>query len=283
MSRVYSCDLCDSGSFHTKLKLTRSLGITDDAKFNVVKCKACGLHSLHPIPDDDEFKLIYKYYAQKGNRLDVENKRLKEVYPRKVEFIQKYFKDAKTVLDIGAGNGGFVSLASSMGYDVIGIELEKSQVELAKQVFKVDLIHSSIEDFSKIEHRKFDVINLHHVFEHVQEPFNILMIIKRLLSPNGIVLIEVPNQFFRFPNKLYFELGLKDYRKPYNPYHHLYFYSKKHLLSYFNKTGFDVVFFNDKMPAINVKHRAKNLISKAFNLSPSHIFEMVLQNKLNNL
>lgn len=278
----YKCDLCACEKFSLKQRLTKSLGITD-GKFKVVSCGTCGLLSLHPVPSDKEFRLIYKNYAQKGNRIHVEEERLKNVYPQKIELIQKYFKDAKTILDIGAGNGGFVSLALSKGYSVVGIELEKSQIELAKQVFKVDLIHSSIEDFSKDEKRKFDVINLHHVFEHVQRPTNILEIIKGLLSSNGIVLIEVPNQFFRFPNKIYFDFGMKDYRKPYNPYHHLYFYSKKHLLSYFNKTGFDVVFFNDKIHENNQKQRAKNLISKALNLSPSHVFEMVILHKTSNL
>lgn len=278
----FKCDLCSNEAYRTHKKLTLSLGIQDD-KFNVVACRNCGLHSLHPIPNDKEFQLIYKNYAQKGNRIQVEEQRIKEVYPRKISFIQRYFKDAKTILDVGAGNGGFVSLASSIGYNVTGIELEKSQIELAKQVFKVDLIHSSIEEFSRNEKRKFDVINLHHVFEHVQRPLNILNIIKRLLNPNGILLIEVPNQFFKFPNKLYFDLAIKDYRKPYNPYHHLYFYSKRQLLRYFDLTGFEVVLFNDKLPEENIKQKVKNLISRAFNLSPSHVFETVLINRTETL
>lgn len=39
----------------------------------------------------------------------------------------------------------------------------------------------------------FDAISMFHVIEHIDTPFDFLRQVKKLLSPNGILLIETPN------------------------------------------------------------------------------------------
>lgn len=271
----YKCDLCDGEKYIRKPRLTGSLGILNK-KFEVVSCAKCNLHSINPIPNDIEFKEIYKNYSFHGNRIQVEKQRIKKIYPRKIELIKEYFNNAKSILDIGAGNGGFVSIAFSEGFEATGIELECKQVELAKEIFGVHLINMTFEEYIKKYNAKFDVVHLHHVFEHVQRPSKILADIKNSLTPNGIVIMEVPNQFFKFPHQLYFFLRLKKYNRPYNPYHHLYFYSKKTLLKYFERNGYNVLYFNDKTVAKhNVKDDIKNKIASILRLSTSSVIEVV--------
>lgn len=273
---IFKCDLCGNNKFKTKNKLTWSLGIKENEKYRVLECQNCSLHTLHPIPTQEEFLKIYEKYAELGNRISVETHRSKTIYPKKLNLINKYNKKAKTILDIGAGNGGFINVALKNGFRATGIELEKSQVKLAKEKFGVDLINTTFEDYVKTLNSKFDVVHMHHVFEHVQKPSHILSLINDILEKDGIAIIEVPNQFFRFPNQLFFTLGLKKYRTPYNSYHHLYFYSKKTLLQYFSNNGYEILMVNDKIENNKgIKAKIKNVVANIFGLSTAHILEIV--------
>ncbi|MEO8933676.1 MAG: class I SAM-dependent methyltransferase [Xanthomarina sp.] len=272
----YNCNLCKGEQFTERKSLTKSLGIKENEKYKVVSCNSCSLHSLHPIPNNKEFKEIYDNYAEHGDRIEVEKKRMETIYPEKIKLINQYGPNLKSILDIGAGNGGFVSIAKSNNYEVTGIELNNEQVEHAKKVFDVDLINKTFEDFILTNKSSFDIVHLHHVFEHVQNPLEILLDIKKVISKDGLLLLEVPNQFFTFPSQLMFKLRIKSYRKPYNPYHHLYFYSRKTLLEFFKKSGFDVIMLNDQVNReLGIKSFLKLKIASLFKLSTSHVLKIV--------
>jgi predicted SAM-dependent methyltransferase len=47
-------------------------------------------------------------------------------------------------------------------------------------------------DLQSLQHMTFDLITLHHVFEHLPDPIETLKAIEKLLNPQGIILIRVP-------------------------------------------------------------------------------------------
>jgi 2-polyprenyl-3-methyl-5-hydroxy-6-metoxy-1,4-benzoquinol methylase len=92
------------------------------------------------------------------------------------------------ILDIGAGVGDFLSVAKNDGWETIGIEpSEKAKAIAIKKGV------SFVNDFSQLENNSFDVITMWHVLEHVPDLENQIATLKRLIKPDGTILIAVPN------------------------------------------------------------------------------------------
>lgn len=104
------------------------------------------------------------------------------------------------VLDVGCGNGRNVTLpVAELGFQVTGIDLHRPSIEaatsynrLANAQFFVKTVQEHQPD------RPYDVVILSDVLEHVPDPGAMLDAILRLLSPNGLVLISVPNGYGPF-------------------------------------------------------------------------------------
>ena len=92
------------------------------------------------------------------------------------------------ILDIGAGVGDFLSVAKNDGWQTIGIEPS----EKAKAIAKKKGV-SFVENLSELENNSFDVITMWHVLEHVPDLENQIAELKRLIKPNGTIIIAVPN------------------------------------------------------------------------------------------
>jgi 2-polyprenyl-3-methyl-5-hydroxy-6-metoxy-1,4-benzoquinol methylase len=239
----YSCEICSSTDFIVSESFTRRLTEEGSPQFKVVKCKQCGLCSLYPIPSNADLQWIYSNYSLQGNRLAVERLRIDKIYPEKIRKIENFHSSPK-ILDIGAGLGGFCYVCKAQGLEVYGIEMEAEQVKIAKKIFDVDLRNLSIDVFLAGNEKKFDVVHLHHVLEHLQHPKDVLIKIKKILSASGIVIFEVPNQFFVFGNEIKLKLKIKTPKKPYNPYHHIYFFSPHTLRLLIKASGYKILELN---------------------------------------
>ena len=134
---------------------------------------------------------------------------------RKLHLINSFNTEEKTILDIGAGTGDFLKICSKNNWLITGVEPSKIARELAykKGVFLE-------EDISKIEDKKFDVITLWHVLEHVPNLFEFITTIEKLLKPNGKLVIAVPN-FNSYDAKHY-----KEFWAAYDVPRHLWHFSQ---------------------------------------------------------
>lgn len=180
--------------------------------YKVLDCEICGFKHLDPIPSDEQIKDYYqnKYYQQKTNRLLDPEKEAKEIewaglaYNDELVVIKQHcVVDSGSILDVGCGNGFFLDFMRRHKWDAYGIEpsieAKKHADSLASNVFNV-----SIEDFVRnIKwHGFFDVVHLKDVLEHIPDPASILKICKNLLKPNGMIYVEVPNDFNCFQSQI---------------------------------------------------------------------------------
>lgn len=101
------------------------------------------------------------------------------------------------ILDIGAGVGDFLSVCKNDGWQTIGIEpSEKAKnIAISKGV-------SFVDNLSELEDHSFDIITMWHVLEHVPNLEEQIVELKRLVKPNGTIIIAVPN-FKSFDAKHY--------------------------------------------------------------------------------
>jgi 2-polyprenyl-3-methyl-5-hydroxy-6-metoxy-1,4-benzoquinol methylase len=99
--------------------------------------------------------------------------------------------DRGRLLDIGSGNGVFLSRASIAGWKVVGVDFDSKAVAAARR-FRLDVRLGGVETLDpSIE--QFDVITLSHVIEHVHHPLKVLEACNRLLSEDGFLWLETPN------------------------------------------------------------------------------------------
>lgn len=95
------------------------------------------------------------------------------------------------LLDIGCGDGEFLHIAQSCGWDVCGLEPDKNAVQFAKSK-GLNVINAGEEYFDG-KSEMFDVVTLSHVIEHVHDPLASLKKCLDLLKPGGSLWIETPN------------------------------------------------------------------------------------------
>ena len=94
-------------------------------------------------------------------------------------------------MDIGCGTGDFLNACKQKGWDVTGIEPSEVARKNAKEKFGITPLPQ--EKLFDIKEKKFHVITLWHVLEHIYELDKTLQHIQNLLHTNGTLLIAVPN------------------------------------------------------------------------------------------
>ena len=115
----------------------------------------------------------------------------------KLNLVNSLQLEKGNILDIGAGTGDFLSVVKENGWNTIGVEPS----EKAKAIAKKKGV-SFVDQTSELENNSLDVITMWHVLEHVPNLDNQIKELKRLLKPNGSLIIAVPN-FKSFDAKHY--------------------------------------------------------------------------------
>lgn len=105
---------------------------------------------------------------------------------------------AGSFLDIGCGEGWALDYFQRQGWEVLGLDfssfsLEKLHPTLRSQLRTGDLY----EEVQKLvaASERFDVLWLDNVLEHVLEPADLLRHCRTLIKPNGVLVVDVPNDF----------------------------------------------------------------------------------------
>lgn len=93
-------------------------------------------------------------------------------------------------LDIGFGNGSLLLTAQEFGYSVTGIDMRNSSIE-ALGPYLGDIRNQDFLDID--EYHRYDVISMADVLEHVPFPKTFLDHANKLLKPDGLIFISLPN------------------------------------------------------------------------------------------
>ena len=114
---------------------------------------------------------------------------LQQLYPiyKEHEIIGSLINSESRILDIGCGNGEFLKLIHSLGFKYLtGIEPYLANCMQLDSHFQISNANLGSLDAT------FDIIRLHHVFEHVADPIGILKQVYNLLEDNGLVVLTIP-------------------------------------------------------------------------------------------
>ena len=167
-------------------------------------------------------------------------------YAHQFDLIRKYSK-ANELLDHGCGTGHFVANAVNAGFVCSGTEFNAEQVErLAKEIPSSTFY--TIEKFLAGE-KKFPVIRMSNVLEHLTDPAGTLDALREKLAPDGLLLVEGPLENNFSPalclRKLYFLS--KHYTRPSfsfsDPPRHIFYSDRHNQRDLFAKAGFEELHF----------------------------------------
>ena len=199
MDFFMKCPLCHSEKLN-------ELGINPDFLTPSYNCSSCSLVFTSSPGSENIFKFYNKHYRAKEN-LELENKKLL-AYTRgcsQVKFtietlgIEDQFNDLD-ILEYGAGMGPVtraVFLERNKRIDLL--EPSQSLTKLWRENgFNV---YQSQEELNKSQ-KKYDLIFLSHVLEHVENPGEFLLEILSALKLNGHLYIEVPHEDLRIVNAM---------------------------------------------------------------------------------
>ncbi len=118
------------------------------------------------------------------------------------------------------------------GWDVTGIEPDKTAREKASSEFGLNVYAE--EKLDSMEDSTFNVITLWHVMEHIPGLAEKMNQIRKLLKPDGILIIAVPNP--EAADAKYY----KNYWAGYDLPRHLYHFRKQDITMLCQQNGFKV-------------------------------------------
>jgi len=231
MDNNIKCNLCNG----TSLDLLYGAIKRDGSFYDIYKCRGCGLGITWPIPARTELESIYSsenYRAHEKRFIFPIEQISRYLRGRRLAKINKYSAKGQ-ILDIGCGRGIMLSLAKKRGWKTFGLEFNSETAFHAKEVIGLDIRTGNIKN-SGFEASTFDAITIWHVLEHLENPSETISECNRLLKPEGVLVISVPNLQSiqsRISGKHWFHLDVPC---------HLYHFSEKNLSQMLISKGFSI-------------------------------------------
>lgn len=205
-----SCRLCGSKDLNKCLDLPRSTQnisklltkeeLENDKPVNiqVFQCGDCRFVQLINTLEDD----FYDEYIMTVSHSELMNNFQLE---QAEYFVSKYNLRDATIIELGCGDGNFLSHLKTFAHRSIGLEPSNSFRKLA-----VEKGHKVLSEYvtaeKSLDGAPYDAFITREVLEHVPYPNDFLKAIRKSLAPNAIGLVEVPclekaikyNRFYDF-------------------------------------------------------------------------------------
>ena len=172
-----------------------------EIKPNLFYCKKCEI--IFSELCDTKFE---EYYDIKDQLYvdQIENK--KQYFNHLINKISDKIKKTDNVLEIGAYYGAFGSQILNKINNYNGLELSSYATKYAIESFNLNISNQNIFDFLNLNEKKFDIIFMFDVIEHLDDPISVINICSKNLNQNGRLIITTMNMdsfFAKITGKYY--------------------------------------------------------------------------------
>jgi len=192
-AQYVKCPVCANDGGHTVLMFEKDM-------FKYYRCKKCSLVFMNPRLNNVATSAFYnsnvneiyneiKFDAvtestMRDNCINVENLKILELV--------KNSQNKGDLLEIGCAKGYFLKHAKDAGYKVWGIELNKKNCAVAKEMLGDTILDIDLNSVH-FNNGMFDVVYMRDVIEHLPDPTNLFLELNRIMKPNAILFIDTHN------------------------------------------------------------------------------------------
>jgi SAM-dependent methyltransferase len=208
-----------------------------------VRCPTCDLVFLHPRPTRESVEDYFReaYDGDYGAAEASDDRQ--PVFQSVLKHLSVYRSAPGSLLDVGCGDGEFLTLCRQAGWDCSGIELSQQAAFRAIRKGLTILPPHTLE--RREWERQFDVISLINVLETVADPLTMLQRAANLLAPRGLMIVRATNGLFHLPMRM----PARWIGSQYDQAFHWYLYTPKALKTLMEGIGLQVVSQRNSRPS----------------------------------
>ena len=215
-------------------------------------CRVCGFVYTTPCLDESSYQDFYGCeYRDLYNSPDEDLDRFFQKEANTGRSFINLLKDlgyhaqlppGSLVMDVGTGAGGMLLPWMKAGFKILGLDWGSKYVEYGR-THGLDLHVSSLGDFTPPEPPRLVIYN--QVLEHIVDPGAELELLRKIIHPQGLVLVTVPgvknvHRFFKYKGCFLHYLEIA----------HVNYFSRRTLEALAQKTGFSMGYGNEEIIAL---------------------------------
>ncbi len=231
-----SCGLCHGREHDLRLRFPDR---------QIFRCQTCGIIFSDLIWDPNRVRQLYEtpdFFGSAYWRWDGQS----ALDDLDASAYRSALLTAKTILgstgrllDVGCGLGGFMAQAQTMGFAVEGTDISEHARSVIQQRLGLD-IHIGELDSLGLESAHYDVVSNWDTLEHVLNPTALLLEMRRIMRPDGILVLRTINEetiLAGVANTLY-AFGIHGPAARMHEAYHLYYFTRPLLSQLLSDCGF---------------------------------------------
>lgn len=206
--------------------------LADETRYELVECRGCAARYLSPSPSSEQLQKLYNpqyygtdWYKQQGWGMAFAKVVLRGKKPGRF-------------LDVGCGLGYFIDgVRKRSGWEVYGVEFAAPAVNFAREELGLNAYQGELTD-AQFPDDFFDYIQIRNVLEHVTSPMDLLRECRRILKPDGVLHLFVPNG--RVDSSDLINFYRSEGQPPFSKSGHLFFFPQETLRWMFEEAGLKI-------------------------------------------
>ena len=247
-----NCRICES----RRLKI-----VTKSKNYRILECKTCRIAFTDPAPNLPDYQNMDFHSKESDSNIDklvlIEDLPYdwRILIKMQIDLVLTQFVKDASILEIGCGEG--ILLGQLRKYGFSALEGFEPSYTAAKRAQKRGLsIHNAYFD-PLIINRKYDLVVMSHVLEHIENPIEFLEQINSILNPGGGLLLTQTNYRGLIPKIQ------KDSWYAWVPDQHFWHFTPKSLETIFNRTGYLIssVNYSSLVHPSDILYKAAKLIT----------------------
>ena len=234
---------------------TSSAPFSSKNGYQVLRCTACGLKYMYPLPaasiSGDIYDRDYFEGAGKGHgyvNYDEDKEPMRSAFVKYLDHIRAAIGPKGRLLDVGAATGYFVALAKDAGYAAEGVDISDHAASVGRAK-GLTVRTGVIDDVEGV----FDCVTMLDLIEHVPDPRAVLKKAAILLRAGGVLVINTPDA-----GSLVARILGRNWHAIIPP-EHIYYFDRANIKCLLEEAGFEILKETSIVKSFTFKYIFKTL------------------------
>jgi SAM-dependent methyltransferase len=171
-------------------RLIDRVAFSEPPAFRLVQCVECGLVYRNPVERQHELNEIYARETPTADALRSLHESQRPMMRAQARRLREALGHGGSGLEVGSYVGSFLAAARAFGLHMEGLDINAGTNEFARSL-GLTVHDGQLTTFEP--KRTFDAIAIWNTFDQLADPRAAVMAAHRLLRPNGVLAIRVPN------------------------------------------------------------------------------------------